>query len=77
VDKVFLLSLVVIAAANAYDTRSATIVTLGNIVVNWPSHKMCKRNKTTVLVKDMFQEIEVQRPIEDIYRIFDIEEQNQ
>jgi hypothetical protein len=35
---------------------------------------MFKRNKTAVLVKDMFQEIEVRKPIEDIYRIFDIEE---
>jgi hypothetical protein len=38
---------------------------------------MFKRNKTAVLVKDMFQEIEVRKPIEDIYRIFDIEEHNQ
>ena len=35
---------------------------------------MCKRNKTAVLVKDMFQEIEVCGPVEDIYHIFDIEE---
>jgi hypothetical protein len=35
---------------------------------------MFKRNKTAVLVKDMFQEIEVRKPIEDIYHTFDIEE---
>jgi len=46
VDKVFPLSVVVIAVANVYDTRIATIVKLGNIVVDWPSHKICKRNRT-------------------------------
>ena len=39
-DKVIPLSVVVIAApANVYDTRIATIVTLGNIIVDGPSHK--------------------------------------
>ena len=33
-DKVFPLSVVVIASTNVYDTRIATIVTLGNIVVD-------------------------------------------
>jgi hypothetical protein len=45
-DKVIPLSVVVIAApANVYDTRIAAIVTLGNIIVDGPSHKMFKRNK--------------------------------
>ena len=57
-----------------YDTRIAAIVTLGNIIVDRQSHKMFKRNKTAVLVKDMFQEIEVRKPIEHIYHTFDIEE---
>jgi hypothetical protein len=35
---------------------------------------MFKRNKTAVLVKDMFQGIEVRKPIEHIYHTFDIEE---
>ena len=56
-----------------YDTRIAAIVTLDNIIVDGPSHKMFKRNKTAVLIKDMFQEIEVREPIKDIYRIFGIE----
>ena len=74
-DKVIPLSVVVIAApANVYDTRIAAIVTLGNIIVDGPSHKMFKRNKTAVLVKDMFQEIEVRKLIEDIYHTFEIEE---
>jgi hypothetical protein len=78
VDKVIPLSVVVIAApANVYDTRIAAIVTLGNIIVDGPSHKMFKRNKTAVLVKDMFQEIEVRKLIEDIYYTFEIEENNQ
>ena len=57
-----------------YDTRIAAIVTLSNIVVDGPSHKMFKRNKTAVLVKDMFRGIEVRKPIEHIYHTFDIEE---
>jgi|SRR6478752_8231031 len=74
-DKVIPLSVVVIAApANVYDTRIAAIVTLVNIIVDVQSHKMFKRNKTAVLVKDMFQEIEVRKLIEDIYHTFDIEE---
>jgi|GEM_PF-2193694 len=74
-DKVIPLSVVVIAApGNVYDTRIAAIVTLGNIIVDGPSHKMFKRNKTAVLIKDMFQEIEVRKLIEDIYHTFDIEE---
>jgi hypothetical protein len=78
VDKVIPLSVVVIAApANVYDTRIAAIVTLGNIIVDGPSHKMFKRNKTAVLIKDMFQEIEVRKLIEDIYYTFEIEENNQ
>ncbi|MGN6633594.1 MAG: hypothetical protein ACTHKP_15365 [Nitrososphaeraceae archaeon] len=77
-DKVIPLSVVVIAApANVYDTRIAAIVTLGNIIVDGPSHKMFKRNKTAVLIKDMFQEIEVRKLIEDIYYTFEIEENNQ
>ena len=74
-DKVIPLSVVVIAApANVYDTRIAAIVTLVNIIVDVQSHKMFKRNKTAVLVKDMFQEIEVRKLIEDLYHTFDIEE---
>src|SRR5689334_6036035 len=74
-DKVIPLSVVVIAApANVYDTRIAAIVTLGIIIIDVQSHKMFKRNKTAVLVKDMFQEIEVRKPIEDIYPTFEIEE---
>jgi hypothetical protein len=57
-----------------YDTRIAAIVTLVNTIVEVQSHKMFKRNKTAVLVKDMFQEIEVRKLIEDIYHTFDIEE---
>jgi hypothetical protein len=77
-DKVIPLSVVVIAApGNVYDTRIAAIVTLGNIIVDGPSHKMFKRNKTAVLIKDMFQEIEVRKLIEDIYYTFEIEENNQ
>jgi hypothetical protein len=38
---------------------------------------MFKRNKTAVLIKDMFQEIEVRKLIEDIYHTFEIEENNQ
>jgi len=74
-DKVIPLSVVVIAApANVYDTRIAAIGTLGNIIIDVQSHKMFKRNKTAVLVKDMFQEIEVRKHIEDIYPTFEIEE---
>ena len=73
-DKVIPSVVVIAAPANVYDTRIAAIVTLVNIIVDVQSHKMFKRNKTAVLVKDMFQEIEVRKPIEDIYHTFDIEE---
>ena len=76
-DKVIPSVVVIAAPANVYDTRIAAIVTLVNIIVDVQSHKMFKRNKTAVLIKDMFQEIEVCEPIEVIYRIFDIEEHNQ
>ena len=73
-DKVIPSVVVIAAPANVYDTRIAAIVTLVNIIVDVQSHKMFKRNKTAVLVKDMFQEIEVRKLIEDIYHTFDIEE---
>jgi|SRR6185312_11218319 len=73
-DKVIPSVVVIAAPANVYDTRIAAIVTLVNIIVDVQSHKMFKRNKTAVLVKDMFQEIEVRKPIEDIYPTFEIEE---
>ena len=76
-DKVIPSVVVIAAPANVYDTRIAAIVTLSNIIVDGPSHKMFKRNKTAVLVKDMFQEIEVRKLIEDIYHTFEIEENNQ